>query len=171
MNFPFSVFPQPNATRIRDFRCSLHRISLARQLIKSFMQFCVANSTLFAAFCNFSRISSRFPVFMSQKLAEINLEGGWNGWKLAGMRRICFSVLAKDAGKRRRNKKKKRRLSLFPLLQLTNFFFYSIVNNHKQSTFTLLCSTQFSSIYQIYDSPKQNWPRQLFNVSCGWWTI
>ena len=30
-------------------------------------------------FCKFSqRKKSRFPVFMSQKLAEINLEGGWN---------------------------------------------------------------------------------------------
>lgn len=58
--------------------------------------------------------------------------------KSVGRLRACadgiFSVLAKML---------EPKLSFFLLLQLT--IFYSIVNNNKQSTFTLLCSRDFLS--------------------------
>lgn len=41
-----------------------------------FNQFSDGDLTILKGFCNFSRSEFRFPVFMSQKLVEINLEGG-----------------------------------------------------------------------------------------------
>lgn len=88
-------------------------------------------------FLQFFTQRDSFPRFY---VAKTRRDKFWKVDEMVGRLRTCAEIFfgtAKDAGNR------KKKLSFFPFLQLT--IFYSIVNNNKQSTFTLLCARSISA--------------------------
>jgi hypothetical protein len=119
-NFPFSW----KSANFKDVSLISAQISLAlfrlwayRWISTVFRHFFEAFQMIFAIF---HTKKSRFPVFMSQKLAEINLEGGWKLEDCEHARWCGFLVLGKGCWKPK-------------ISFLHNRVCYSAVNNSKQS--------------------------------------